>query len=84
LLVIVRLPQRPPPHYPHPIILTPNLASPTAAPVLEEELQDVSLPMGETASFTCRGRGEPKPSVSWTRDGIPFPGGETVGTAVDS
>ena len=48
------------------------------APVLLEAPEAVSLPMGETATFTCRGRGEPTPTVSWTRDGAPVEGGETV------
>ncbi|KAF2350175.1 Fibronectin type III [Trinorchestia longiramus] len=49
-----------------------------AAPVFEEGPEMVSLPMEETAKFTCKGRGDPPPAVQWTRDGSPIPGGETI------
>lgn len=49
-----------------------------SAPVLEEAPQAVSLPMGDTATFTCRGEGDPTPALQWTRDGVPMEGGETI------
>ncbi|XP_068187864.1 roundabout homolog 4 isoform X2 [Antennarius striatus] len=46
-----------------------------AKPVLELKPENVSVRMGESAQFYCQAKGDPPPSVVWSREQGPLPNG---------
>ncbi|XP_060765257.1 roundabout homolog 1 isoform X2 [Neoarius graeffei] len=44
-------------------------------PVLLREPQDVSVSLGESAHFFCEAKGDPMPTVEWSREQGPLPNG---------
>lgn len=44
-------------------------------PVLLREPQDVSVSLGESAHFFCEAKGDPMPTVEWSKEQGPLPNG---------
>ncbi|KAK4304075.1 hypothetical protein Pmani_023968 [Petrolisthes manimaculis] len=49
-----------------------------AEPEFEVEPEVINLPQGETAVFSCEAKGDPQPTITWTRNGVPLQTHETT------
>jgi hypothetical protein len=54
--------------------LVSSIAPPNAAPVITQQPQNESVPVGQSATFSIVATGTPTPTYQWLRDGTPIAG----------